>query len=124
MRETDTHDKLDEFATDFREMINSNEDELLFDEGILITRGEYEIHIFAETSDDAKNETLIQLIDNRKELLYAPLQSQTFKEFLHTTFELSDWLNQRGLRVGLSADAWWPRLRLRIFKWFPSFFGV
>lgn len=124
MRETATHSKIDEFAADFRAMIVDNEDKLLFDEGILITKDDYEIHIFAESEESANNEAIIQLIDNRRDLLDGPLESENFKEFVHATFELSDWLNKRGLRVGLSADGWWPRAQLYLFKWFPALFGV
>lgn len=124
MKETQKHSEVDSFAKEFRDMINSNPPSLLHEQGILITKGEYEIHIFAAESADASNEVLIQLVDRRMDLLRNTLESNSFKDFIDCSIDLSTWLEQRGLRVGLSATTKWAGLRLRLFKWFPYFFGV
>lgn len=124
MKETQEHSRIEDFAQEFRAMVTENEPSLLYDEGIMLTVGDYEVHIFAETREDANNEALVQLVDQRMDLLRGSLMAQGFQEFVSNTFDLADWLGQRGLQVGLGANTWWAHFRLRLLKWFPAIFGV
>lgn len=124
MNQTTEHPNTDSFAEDFIEMLEINDSRLLHTHGLMIATGPYEIHLFTDELNEDANDHLIQLARNRTELLRNSLEAENFRSFIVGTRELAEWLDTRGIQVGLSAKTRFAKFKLLLFNWFPFMFGV
>jgi hypothetical protein len=69
---------------------------------------------------DAK-EPLLQLVRNRKELMYKLLVSESFSNYLINAHNLATWLSHRGYGLSIGSHTWWGKFRIWILS---KTFGV
>jgi len=124
MTETGYHSNAESFAEEFINMLGQTDSELLYTHGLSINLGAYSIIFFTRDKNEHGNDSLIQLARNRMDLFKPAVEAKTFKDLLVSTHAMYEWLDHRGILVGLEANSWVGKVKLKLFQWFPMLFGV
>ena len=124
MTETGYHSNAESFAEEFIYMLGQTDSELLYTHGLSINLGAYSIIFFTQDKNEHGNDSLIQLARNRMDLFKPAVEAKTFKDLLVSNHAMYEWLDHRGILVGLEANSWVGKVKLKLFQWFPMLFGV
>lgn len=91
---------------------------------VALGNGDWFVELYCKDEDihDPKF-PLLQLVRNRKDLLYGVLTSKNFADYIRNSHALAVWLDRYGYVISLGSHNFWGRFRIWSFNKFVDLYS-